>query len=200
MYEFRNRQGWRLGLAVSLLLAAGGGLAAERLNMASEGSVKDWQPVPGETPAVPAYPGVVADKSDEVCVNVGYMLNRDGSTSDHTLLRAWSAKHQPGEGFNEYVDPFARNALAAVQRWKFTPAKAGSTPRAVYTDATFAFSSNAAADQSALRSKCSISNLRAFVEKAQSDAYQRGDLTKGALDRDRQNNPPNPYRGGAGQN
>jgi len=195
MNEFGKASGIRLGLAISLLLAAGGGLAAERLNMASEGQVKDWQPVPGEVPAVPAYPSVVADKGDEVCVNVGYMLERDGSTSNHTLLKAWSLKHPAGEGFDDYVDPFARNALAAVQRWKFAPVQAGATPRAIYTDATFAFSNNAAANQSALRAKCGISNLRAFVQKAQADAYNRGDLTKGELERDRQNNPPNPYRG-----
>jgi hypothetical protein len=197
MNAFRKTSG--LGLAISLLLATGAGLAAERLNMASEGGVKDWQPAPGETPAVPAYPSVVADKSDEVCVNVGYMLERDGSTSNHTLLKAWSAKHPAGEGFNEYVDPFARNALAAVGRWKFAPVKAGSTPRAIYTSASFAFSTNTAADQAALRANCAIPNLRAFVQKAQAEAYGRGDLTKGELERDRQNNPVNPYRGGAGK-
>jgi len=176
----------RLGLAIGLLLAAGVGLASERLNMASEGGVKDWQPAPGEVPAVPAYPGVVADKSDEVCVNVGYMLKRDGSTANHVLLKAWSAKHPAGEGFDAYVDPFARNALAAVSRWHFTPVKAGSTPREIYTSASFAFSTNPGADASAVRANCSIANLRAFVEKAQADAYSRGDITRGEIERNHQ--------------
>jgi hypothetical protein len=197
MHVFRN-SGVRSGLAAALLLVAGSGLASDHLIIVSEGGTgKDWKPAPDLAPASPAYPGVVADKSDQVCVSVGYLLNKDGSTSDFTLLKSWSAKHPAGAELDTYVDPFARNALAAVQRWRFVPVREGSTPRAAYTSASFAFSTDPAADQSALRGHCGIDNLKAFIAKKQADAYQRGNLKKGEIDRDRVNNPPDLYKAGS---
>ena len=185
----------RTAVLAAMVCCAAGAMGAERMNIVSEGgTAKDWQPAPGEVPATPGYPGIIADKSDEVCVSVGYMLNKDGSTSDFALLKSWSAKHS-GDELSKYVDPFARNALAAVQRWRFVPAPDNRKPHSAYTAATFAFSTNANADQAALRVRCQIENLPAFVAKAQADAYRRGDLKKGEMDRQRAQSTDNLYRG-----
>lgn len=170
-----------LALALVSGLAAGISMAGDRPIIVSEGGIaKDWQPAPDQTPATPAYPSVVADKSDQVCLSVGYRLNPDGTTSDPALLKTWSAGH-PGDDHSEYIQPFARNAIAAVQQWRFVPVKQAKR-RPLYTAATFTFGGDAAT----LRERCAIGNLPAFIAKAQAAALKRGNLTRGEEERARQ--------------
>ena len=81
-------------LVIAAALAATVASAEDRrLNIINEGTAPGtWQPV-AETMAVPAYPGVVADKSEDVCVSIGYMIDDEGSTSDFAVLDAPSHLH-----------------------------------------------------------------------------------------------------------
>lgn len=181
-------------LLVALLAVTGAAHAAERTNIVSASKLAEsWVPAPGSTPAAPAYPAIIADKSEAACVTIGFLIKPDGSTDGASLLKSWSGNHGDDNSNREFIDPFARNALAAVRLWKFVPAKA--RPRQAYTSASFAFSTDANADQAALRARCEIGNLPAFIAKVQSDAYRRGNLTKGELDRDRIKMTTPPARG-----
>ena len=147
-----------------------------------------WRPV-AETIAMPAYPGVVADKSEDVCVSVGYLLQADGSTSDFAVLDAWGSKAAKAKPTDPHFLPYSQNALAAVQRWRFQSiAGASAKVRPVYTSATFAFSTSGA-DMEGLKGRCRISDLSAFIRKAQEAAYRRGDINKSSIDRNRVENP-----------
>jgi hypothetical protein len=174
-------------LAGALLLAAVASNAAERIDIISEGGAdKYW--TPPKDPLVPAYPAIVTE-NDQVCVGVGYMIESDGSTSGFVVLKSWSRTHGQGDNAAKAIEPFARNALAAVQQWKFEPAAPGK-PRRVFTARTFAFDRDAQADGAATRERCTVSNLKAFIAKAQADAYRTGNLKKGEMERDRAQNPP----------
>jgi hypothetical protein len=178
-------------LAVAMLAAVGGAAAADKATILSEGGASQyWRPV-AETIAMPAYPGIVADKSEDVCVGVGYLLNPDGSTSDFAVLNAWGSKTEGKTPTDPHFLPFAQNALAAVQRWKFTSTSgAGSQVKPIYTAATFAFTTTAGSDAAALRGRCTIADLPDFIAKAQAEAYRRrGNLNKNTMDRNRTQNP-----------
>lgn len=178
-----NRQLRLAALTLAFAAAVSAVSASERTRVISASKLPEaWMPAPGAAAPVPAYPSVVADKSQTACVTVGFLIRLDGSTADHALLKAWSGK-QGDEVPAEFIDPYARNAIAAVQQWRFVPAK--NKPRQAYTTASFGFSADPAADQGSLRAHCEIDNLTAFIAKAQAEAYRRGDLKKGELDRGR---------------
>jgi hypothetical protein len=191
-----NRNGSRNFLSISVLcglVLAVAALAAERLTIVSEGaSASLWRPDPAVPAMVPGYPSKLADKSEDVCIGIGFLLKEDGSTSDFSLLSSWGSKGQQGPGSGGRLDPFAQNAVAVVQRWRFVPLDGGGRTalKPLYTAATFAFSTNPTADLEALRGHCIIADLPAFVAKAQADAYKKGNLNKGQMERNRVQNPP----------
>lgn len=176
-----------LAPALALVLA-GTAVAQDRLTIVNEGDTASlWRAV-AESYAMPAYPGIVTDKSEDVCVSVGYMLKEDGTTSDFAVLKSWGSKTEKAKPTDPHFLPFAQNALAAVQRWRFESV-AGSTVklRPVYTAATFAFSTTGA-DPEGLKGRCRIADLRDFITKAQAEA-SRKNLNRGQLDRNRQQHP-----------
>ena len=175
----------RFLLASALLLAIAAPVVAERIDILSEGKQnKIW--VAPANPLAPGWPSTVAG-NDQVCVGVGYMIEKDGSTSGFMVLKSWSRDHGEGDKAAPAIDPFARNVLAAVQQWKFTPVQAGKERR-MYTATTFAFDKDAQGDAAALKQRCVVDNLSAFIAKAQSDGYRTGNLKKGEEDRQRQQN------------
>ena len=180
-------------VALAMLSTAGSAAAADKATILSEGGAGQyWRPV-AETIAMPAYPGIIADKSEDVCVGVGYMLNSDGSTSDFAVLNAWGSKtDNKTKATNPHFLPFAQNSLAAVQRWKFSSTSGpGSKVKPIYTAATFAFTTTPGADAAALRGHCTIADLLDFIAKAQAEAYgRRGNLNKNTMDRNRAQNLP----------
>ena len=182
-------------LVCSLLLALAGlgtAVAGDRVTIVSEGATAGaWSPAPSKVMLVPGYPASLADKGEDVCVSVGYLLNRDGTTSDFSLLRSWGSRTPDSVRGRAHLAVFAQSAAAAVQRWRFVPVQGSRTkPKPVYTAASFAFSNNPATDQTQLRARCVITDLADFIARAQADAYKRGNLNKGRMDRARVENPP----------
>lgn len=162
-------------LALATVVATAASQAGERTDILSEGSLaKAWQPVAGATLPTPAFPAIVPDKSDQVCVTVGYTVNPDGSTTGPGLLKSWSAAHPKGDEHAEYIQPFARNAFAAVQQWHYASQREGKA-RPAYTSITFTFGN----PSPEVREHCAIDNLPSFIAKAQSEAFRRGNLKKG---------------------
>lgn len=178
----------KLVAIAAALTALGVAQAADRVDIVSEDSLaKHWRVAPGTMATVAAYPAIVADKSDRVCVGIGYQVHPDGSTSSHAVLRSWSAAHPEGDEHANYIQPFARNAIAAVQAQKLAQVRAKQV-RVIYTATTFTFGN----ESPEVRERCHISNLMAFIAKAQAEAMRRGNLKKSEMDRDRQvqNLPP----------
>ena len=148
-------------LAATLVLATPA--SAGRVSIVSEAELgKSWSLTPETAVFVAGYPAAAADKAQDVCVNLGFKINPDGSTSDYTLMKAWSSGTSDAAALDKLSEPFVQNAAAVVQRWKFVPA---DKPRAVYTSATMAFrGSQASAEE--VQSHCRIADLATFVADA----------------------------------
>ena len=178
----------RLAATLALAIACTGAFAAEdRLTILNEGDISSfWRPM-DETMAMPAYPGIVADKSEDVCVSVGYLLKEDGSTSDFAVLSAWGSKTDKTKPTDPHFLPFAQNALAAVQRWRYQSASGTARIRPIFTAATFAFSTSGA-DPTGVKGRCRIADLRQFITDAQAEA-SKNNITRSRMDRQRVQNP-----------
>lgn len=172
--------------AGALLLAFAAG-ASGRVAIVSEHEVAEkWKPAPDAPRVVVGYPASVADKLRDVCVNIGFMIEMDGSTSNFSQVKSWSSATPDGEPAAEQLRPFVQSAAAAVSMWKFVPAT--DKPRQVYTSAAFVFEGSQSPGPEAIRARCRIENLTAFVNQAKSRQAQRGDLERGRQERNRQEN------------
>ena len=175
-------------LAASAVTAAAA-LATDGLTILNEGDTGMlWRPV-AETQAMPAYPGVIQDKSEDVCVSIGYMLREDGTTSDFAVLDAWGSKAEGAKPTSDHFLRYSQNALAAVQRWRFQ-SLAGATAklRPVYTSATFAFST-VGTNPEALKSRCRVKDLEGFITAAKAEAAKKT-LNRRKLESERAQYPP----------
>lgn len=175
-----------------LVLALGLGIAglagANSPAILSEGGTAAyWRPAAAfPEPGVPAG---VPDANEDVCVSVGYQIQADGSTSEYSMLKSWTSKHSRGLPAKDAYALYAQMAVAALMQRKYVPAESGATkPPAVYTAATFAYSGRPDADRAAIRARCAIEDLPAFIAKAQRDATRQG-LKRGEMERNRAQNP-----------
>lgn len=141
--------------------------APEKIAVANEGGIRDrWMLAPGTSLPVPAYPKAYEASGAEVCVAIGYVLNADGTTSDFSLLKSWSAD-EPKLHRDEYWSTFAADASAALARWKFSPRPDVAEAKPVYTVATFLFGAKSATE---LRRKCAIPSLSTRLVELRYDA------------------------------
>ena len=150
-----------------LFLVVGAGAAlfaasslAGRIRIVSEDqAAKSWSHAPNHPRVVASYPAAAADKGRDVCVNIGYLIKSDGSTSDYAQMAAWSS--DGGDDLQAYVQA----AAATVSMWRFVPAVGKAHP--MYTSASFAFAGSKALPAEDIRSRCRIADLPGHVQKAQ---------------------------------
>lgn len=168
----------------SLFLAALGVHAEEKVRIANEGGIRDaWMLAPGASLAAPGYPASFVERGDNVCVAMGYRIKPDGSTSDFSLLRAWSSSSGENEPVEGYWDAFSTASAMALQQWRFASRPEVKTPRAVDTVATMTFMGKQAEDPAGLRARCKIDDLDAFLEQVRVDMSKRGDMNRRQLER-----------------
>ena len=171
-----------LAFAITLLLASGA-QAHERVRIVNEGGIRgEWTLAPGAKLSAPGYPGAFAKTGDDVCLAVGYRIQPDGSTSDFSLLKAWSSRSGEGEPVEGYWDAFSQASVAALQQWKFAPRPEVGTPIKVDTVATMTFTGLQSVDAATLRGKCKIEDLTAFLEQVRVDMSKRSDMNRHALE------------------
>jgi hypothetical protein len=149
-----------LATAVALATATA---SAGRVGIVSENDLaKTWTLTPESARFVAGYPAAAGDKGGDVCVNLGFMIQADGSTSDYTLMKAWSSTTSDKAELDRLSAPFVQNAAAVVSRWKFVPT---GKPRQLYTSATMAFRPGQV-NPVELREHCRIDDLEQFVANA----------------------------------
>jgi hypothetical protein len=143
--------------------------AADRIPVANEGGIRDrWMLADGVTLAAPNYPQEFIRRGDEVCVAVGYLLKADGTTSDYTLVKAWSSAGATSEPAPGYWSAFAEAAADALKQWRFKPRPEITTATPVYTVGTFVFGMRGAKNE--LRQHCTVPNLAARLRELKSGA------------------------------
>lgn len=176
----------RLLIASGMVFALASAAAhADRITIVSESkSGEVWVQAPGTARVVAGYPTTVADKTQDVCVTIGYLIKKDGSTSDFSHLKAWSSRSPVGEPKPELVQPFVQSAAAAVSMWRLAPRE--GKPKSIYTSATFAFDGSKAVDAGKIAAYCRIDDLPWFVAQAKKD-NRRGNLRNRERDPQRSN-------------
>lgn len=173
------------GLLVSLPLQADGG----RIGIVSESDLSSaWVPAPGAKQYAAGYPNV-ADKTQDVCIGIGYRIQKDGTTSDFNVISAWNSKDPAMETTSEKIDAYVQLAAAVVSMRRYAPAP-DAKPKIVFTAATFAFKGSGNLSETVISSHCRIEDLNAFVERKQVDAYRRGNVQRSQLEKYQRENTP----------
>lgn len=151
--------------AICLSLMAIQGVAADRVRVVNEGGIRDeWMLADGVKLAAPGYPGEFVERGDNVCVAMGYSIKPDGSTSDFSLIKAWSSSSQDKEPVEGFWNAFSQASAQALSQWKFKPRPEVTNPQPTYTVATMTFMGKEATDAAGLRSKCGITDLKAVIQ------------------------------------
>lgn len=159
-------------LVATALLPASPSLAADRVRVVQEGGLRDdWIVAKGTTLTAPAYPSEFASRGDSVCVAVGYLVRRDGGTSDYALLKAWSSSTGTAEPLAGYWDGFAQAAAHALSQWKFAP-REGRNPEPVFTVATMTFRGSTEAIP--IGDRCRVADLAGLVREQKANRFYNG--------------------------
>lgn len=160
-----------LGLSLTAVVSA----AADRTRVVNEGGIRDeWALADGVKLAAPGYPGNFAERGDNVCVAMGYSIKPDGTTSDFTLLKAWSSSTGEKEPTQGFWDAFAQAGAGALSQWKFKPRPEVTAPQTTFTVATMNFMGKQASDVAELRAHCAIADLPSYVQQQKSNKFMAG--------------------------
>jgi hypothetical protein len=174
----------RLVLASAVaFVAAASAFAADKIRIVdADVAAKQWVPLAGKPLVAAPYPAL-ADKSRDVCVNLGYRINKDGSTSDLGVLRVWSSGKPAVDGSAKALQPFVQSAAAAVSMWKFEATPEANKNGMVYTSAPIAFVGAKGTPAGEVRQHCQVVDLGRFIAQAQQKALRRGDANTSDVDR-----------------
>ncbi len=154
----------RLHVAAFSLLAAGSALAgASRYVtvLCEKDRAQAWVPAPGQAQVLAGYPDAATDRGQDVCVNIGFLIDSNGKTSSYVELRSWSDASGEKTPSEESIAPFTQIAAAVLARRSFAPV--GRKPRPVFTSETFSFTGSGRLEPAAIASHCHIDDLQALV-------------------------------------
>lgn len=155
--------------------------AQDKERIANEGSIGDkWMLSDGETLATAQYPGYMAPRGDNVCIALGYLINKDGSTSEFSVLKQWNSESGEKEPVDGFWQAFAVAGADAVSQWKFKPRPGVDNPVPTRTVAILGFNAGQGVDAAELRNHCHIADLRAHLadlgRQGKSDGINRHEL------------------------
>lgn len=169
---------WIAGLGCLLGIAQAS--AGERIKVKDEGGISEaWNLAPDTKLVVPPYPPEHAANKADVCVAVGYLVGKDGATSEFSMLKSWSGAKPAGDA-DAYWGAFARYASAALSQWRFAPKPEVADPKPVYTVATFTFSDH---PTPALRAHCAIPSLQMHLLELRNDPRMGRKMSRGIFPR-----------------
>ena len=155
-----NSQRISTTLALAMLLS-GVAVAQEKQRIANEGTIGDkWMLADGAVLATAVYPASLAARGDNACIALGYLIGKDGTTSDFAVLKQWNSdagENAPVEG---YWQAFAQAGADAVSQWRFKARPAVDVVIPTYTVATLGFQGGKQdINPATLRGHCQIKDL-----------------------------------------
>ena len=154
-------------------------LAADKHRIANEGTIGDkWMLADGGTLATATYPPALALRGDDVCIALGYLIGKDGKTSDFAVLKQWNSESGAKEPVDDFWQAFAQAGADAVSQWRFKPRPDAGVVMPTFTVATLGFQGKQAMDPAQLRGHCKIVDLADLLEKLKADPFQRGGINK----------------------
>ena len=175
-----------LAVATGAFLAAAAALASGRITIVSEHeAAQSWTPAPGPR-IVAGYPKSAADPGQDVCVTIGYLIDKEGKTSNFVAMKSWSSAADKGKAAEAALEPYVQSAAATVSLWKFAPV---GKVRQIYTSSSFAFAGSKALAEEEIRTRCRIEDLPAFVAAAHRDSRDRRILGEQNAGREKMRTP-----------
>jgi hypothetical protein len=171
-FEGDSMKTFGLAAAASALFATAA-LASGRVTIVSEQDAsRAWTPTPEAKLVVAGYPRASNNPARDACITIGYMIDKEGKTSNFVAMNAWSSvigedKASPG------LEPYVQNAAATVSLWRFAPV---GKARQIYTSHSFAFAGSKTLAEEDIRARCRISDLQAFVDAAALDNPEQARL------------------------
>lgn len=134
-----------------------------QVDIVTEGQLgQNWRVADGVQLAGPGYPEGIKGSGQNACINLGYFIDKDGKTSDFTVVKSWGGRTQGDNLDAAELDPFVRASIFAVSQWQFTP-KADDVGK-TFTSSTFVFTDNGAERQT-VRGQCSVTDLQALLKE-----------------------------------
>lgn len=174
--------GWVRSVLMSFfLLSVALHAAAQEIDyrVANEGRIASWwRLAEGVEVAGPGYPEKSLPARPDVCLALGYVIQRDGTVADPVVVKRWSSASALDDAAWE---DFGRSAVGELRRWRFVPAQ-DVVARPTFTVATFYFSGGEA-DAADLKQQCHIDDVHDALLSARQAAYDRGSLNREWLDR-----------------
>lgn len=181
-----NRQRIPTALMLAMVLSSAA-IAQEKQRVANEGTIGDkWMLADGAALATAAYPASLAARGDNACIALGYLIGKDGSTSDFAVLKQWNSESGEQEPVDGYWQSFAQAGADAVSQWRFKARPEVSVVIPTYTVATLGFQGGKQAiDGAALRAHCQIKDLGDQLARVKAKRFERGDTIKQDMEKNR---------------
>jgi hypothetical protein len=159
-------------VACGALMAAGVAFAGRSAIVNEQEAAQSWKPDPTQKKFVPGYPSTAANPRSDVCVTIGYLIQKDGSTTNFTELKSWSSDSPDRAPKPSESAPYVQIAAAVVSRTKYVRVEPKVHP--VYTSSTFAFDGSKSLGEQAIRAHCLIEDLPKYVAELKEKAANQG--------------------------
>ena len=174
------------------LATAAGAIAADSpvrsdppQRVANEGTIGDnWTLAPGATLPAPVYPPHLAARGANACIALGYLIERDGTTSGFEVLKQWNSESGEDEPVSGFWEAFANAGADAVAQWRFQP-RPGKVAVPTYTVATLGFEGGRTPGGAAANRHCRIGELADHLAQMKQRRQDRGDVVRQDLERAR---------------
>lgn len=181
-----NRQRIAGALALAMILS-GAAVAQDKQRIANEGTIGDkWMLADGVQLATATYPASLAPRGGSACIALGYLIGKDGTTSDFAVLKQWNSEAGEDAPVEGYWQAFAQAGADAVSQWRFKARPGVDVVVPTYTVATLGFQGGKQAiDPATLRGHCQIDDLADQLARVKSKQFQRGDTLKQDMEKNR---------------
>lgn len=181
-----NRQRIPTALVLAMVLSSAV-IAQEKQRVANEGTIGDkWMLADGAALATAAYPASLAARGGNACIALGYLIGKDGTTSDFAVLKQWNSESGEQEPVDGYWQAFAQAGADAVSQWRFKARPGVDVVIPTYTVATLGFQGGKQAiDGAVLREHCQIKDLADQLARVKSERFERGDTLKQDMEKNR---------------
>ena len=162
----------RFSVGCAALLAAGIADAGRTTIVNEQDAVQSWKPDPAQQRFAAGYPSTAANPRSDACVTIGYLISKDGSTSNFTELKSWNSAYPGREPKPAESQPYVQIAAAVVSRTKYVSVQPKARP--VYTASTFVFNGSKSGGDDGIRAHCRIEDLPKFVAQMKEQGSKRG--------------------------
>jgi hypothetical protein len=160
-----------------LMLLASAAAADKKPAISNEGSIgAKWMLADGAKIVPASYPPSLANRKENVCMALGYLIGEDGKTSSFAVLKQWNSTGEAREPVAGYWKALAEAGAAAVSQWRFKPKPGVKVVVPTYTVTTISFRLDPAAADPSI--KCRIPDLADHIAGMRAKPFEQGGINR----------------------